>query len=107
MFDFGCADPKAKRTVSPIGGGMAVATGNQHAGRDEPLFRHHNVLDTLSWVAKTVKGDAVFGAVCLQVVDQKFGCRVMRLTASGCVDMINHGQMRLGSPNFQALCVEP
>ena len=31
----------------------------------------------------------------------------MRFIAAGCVHMIDHGKMRLGPPNVQALCVEP
>ena len=48
----------------------------------------------------------MFGAVCLQVVDEQLGRRIMRFTASGRVDMIDNRQMRLWSPYAKALCVE-
>ena len=86
---------------------MAVAASDQHTRRNQSLFRNHDVFDALSRVAKAIKGNTVFGAVFLKIVDQQLRCRIMRLFASCRVHMVNHRQMRLGSPNAQPLCIEP
>ena len=63
MLHFRRADAKAQCAVSPISGGMAVATSDQHTRCNQPLFGNHDVFDTLSRVAEAVKGDAVFAAI--------------------------------------------
>ena len=90
---------EAKRAKSAISGGVTVATCDQHARRNEPLFGNHNMFDALAPVAETVKGDAVFNAIGFQIIDQEFGRLIMWFLTSGCVHMVDDSEMSFRTPN--------
>lgn len=71
VFDLGCADTKAKRAKRTIGGRMAVSTSHAHIRRNQTLFRTHDMFNTPTPVAQTIKGYIVLDAIGFEIVDQK------------------------------------
>ncbi len=55
MLDVRSADAEAERAEGAVGGGVAVAGGDDHAGHDEALLGGDDMLDTLAAGASTSK----------------------------------------------------
>ena len=62
VFDFGRADPERQRRAGTVGGGVAVAADDGHAGQRRPFFRPHHVNDALALVHEGKVGGAPAGA---------------------------------------------
>ena len=67
MLDLGRADAEAEGTQGTIGGRVAVAADDHHAGPDHAVLGRDDVLDALQGVVGVEQRDAVPHAVALQV----------------------------------------
>ena len=69
MFDFGCADAEGERAECAVGGGVAVAADDGHAGQGEALFGADDVDDALAFVEEVEELYAEFFAIVAQFFD--------------------------------------
>ena len=62
VLDFGRADPERQRRARTVGGRVAVAADDGHAGQRRPFFRPHHMNDALALVHEGKVGGAPAGA---------------------------------------------
>lgn len=73
VADFTGADAEGQRAEGAVGGGVAVAADDGHAGLGEALFRRDHVDDATVVRGHVEQLDAVLGAVARQRGDLRFG----------------------------------
>jgi hypothetical protein len=76
MLDLRCADAHRQCAERAVGGGVAVAADDRHAGLSETELRSDDVHDALLEVAHRVQPDAELVAVASQRLDLSAGYRI-------------------------------
>ena len=69
MLDLGRADTVGERAERPMGGGVAVAAHDRHAGQRKALFRPDDMHDALAAIVLGIVFDAKIGGVPGQCLD--------------------------------------